>query len=109
MKDPVYEACAKDWTTAEMGAPLENGLLVGQAMLAPLVKQLEGVRNRTGSLLFLEEEEFLALKGAYAQAAADAREGFSRLPLVPTEVRALELLCPLAAIWAGRADALEMR
>jgi len=109
MKDPVYEACAKDWTNAEMGAPLGNGLLEGQAMLALLVKQLEGVRNRTGSLLLVSEEEFRALKGAYAQAAAETRKGSSRLLLVPTEVRALELLCPLAAIWAGRADALEMR
>jgi len=109
MKDTMYEACARDWTKAEMGAPSGNGLLEGQAMLAPLVKQFEGVRDRTGSLRLVSEDEFQALKVAYGRTAAEARKGLSRLPLVPTEIRALELLCPLAAMWAGRAAALEMR
>lgn len=117
MQDAVYEDCAKAWASAEGGRPAAPFLPEGQLALAPLVSKLERVkglafphsRDETGGLLGVPVEEYQALKKAYRLAAEEARKGLSPLKLAPTEVRALELLCALAAVWEGRGAALEMR
>lgn len=102
MTDPKYEACAQAWGSAAEGPP-------GQRALVACLARVERGLAAGSALSSVREEDYRTLARASRDAAEEARRGLTGLPLAPPEVRALDILCPLAAAFDGRAAALEWR
>lgn len=124
MGDPVYEAAAARWGEIVLpprsrarrvpvadAADAEPALTEGCALLAQALQAVEGALISM-NLFEISKEAYSKLQTAYGLAAAEARGDTGErgeLLLAPLEVRSLNLLCPLAMRWGGRAMALESR
>lgn len=109
MQDATYEAQATAWAHAEVG-DTSPSLTPGQQALAATLGRLErALASGAVALAAVPLVEYIELREAYGKAAAEAARGQTRLPLAPAEVRALDLLSPLAAAWEGRPAMLEVR